>query len=63
VEVVFVGLVVVARVSLVVAIICLTVLAVRKNGLQGRRPQLRAIGVSAAGVGLIAVLLAALIAP
>jgi len=56
---VFVGLVVVARVSLAVAIICLTVLAVRKNGLQGRRSQLRAIGVSAAGVGLIAALLAA----
>ena len=35
-EVVFVGLVVVARGSLVVAIICLTVLAVRKDGLQGR---------------------------
>jgi hypothetical protein len=63
VEVVFVGLVMVARVSLVVAIICLTVLAVRKNGLQGRRSQLRALGVSAAGIGLIAALLAALIAP
>jgi hypothetical protein len=62
VEVVFVGLVMVARVSLVVAIICLTVLAVRKDGLQGRRPHLRTIGVSAAGIGLIAALLAALIA-
>jgi hypothetical protein len=61
-ETAFVGLVMVARVSLAVAIICITMLAVRKDGLRARHSQLRTVGLSAAGIGLIAVLLAALIA-
>jgi hypothetical protein len=52
----------VARVSLAVAIICITMLAVRRDGLRARHSQLRTVGLSAAGIGLIAVLLVALIA-